>query len=119
MDQIIISDLEVFAYHGVFAGEKINGQMFYLDIVLDVDLSEAGKNDSLTSTVNYDDVCRIAYDTMTQESCDLIEKAAQKVADAILKEFPFAAAVDITLKKPHAPLCRKAGYVAVRIKRNK
>lgn len=119
MDQIIISDLEVFARHGVLAKEKENGQLFYLDIILDIDLSEAGENDCLSSTVNYDDVCRIAGEAMTKESYDLIERAAQYTAEEILGSFPAVEAVDITLKKPYAPICMKAGCVAVRMKRVK
>jgi len=59
-DKIIIQGLEVFAYHGVLAQEKRDGQYFYLDIELDTDLSAASVSDALGDTINYDEVCRIA-----------------------------------------------------------
>jgi dihydroneopterin aldolase len=38
MDKIWIKDLEIFAYHGVLAEEKRNGQKFYVTVSMDVDL---------------------------------------------------------------------------------
>ncbi len=42
MDQLIIKDLELFAYHGVHQEEKNMGQKFILDATIDLDLSVAG-----------------------------------------------------------------------------
>lgn len=38
MDQIIIRNLKVFAHHGVFAEEKKNGQDFFVNAILEMDL---------------------------------------------------------------------------------
>ncbi len=119
MDQIIISGLEVYAHHGVLAEEKINGQPFILDITLGMDLGRACEDDCLSSTVDYNEVCRLAGDAMTDETFDLIERAAQHVADTLLGAYEAVKTVDITLKKPFAPLCRKVGYVAVSIRRER
>ena len=119
MDQIIISGLEVFAHHGVMPEEKINGQPFILDITLELDLGQACMDDDLSSTVDYNEVCRLAGDAMTDETFDLIERAAQHVADTLLDGFEAVKAVTVRLKKPQAPLCRKVGYVAVSIKRER
>ncbi len=119
MDSIIIQGLEVFAYHGVLPEEKRDGQMFYLDMELSVDLSYASVSDRLDQTINYDDVCRIAGDTMTAKSFDLIERAAGAVCDRLFDSFPVLEKVVITLRKPHAPLCRKVDYVAVRLVRER
>ena len=119
MDQIILSGREVFAHHGVLDEEKINGQLFILDIVLGLDLGQACADDCLASTVNYDEVCRLVGDAMTDETFDLIERAAQHVADRLLDGFDTVKTVTVTLKKPYAPLCRKVGYVAVSIHRER
>lgn len=34
MDKICIEDLKIFAHHGVFEHENINGQNFYVNAVL-------------------------------------------------------------------------------------
>lgn len=118
-DMIIIRNLEVFAYHGVLPEEKRNGQFFYLDIELGVDLSAASESDNLNDTINYDEVCRIAGDVMTARVYDLIEKAAGEVCSALLDAFPSIERVTLTLRKPSAPVCRKVDYAAVRLVRER
>ena len=44
MDQLRIKDLEVYAYHGVFAAEKELGQRFVLDLILEYDMTRAAKS---------------------------------------------------------------------------
>ena len=118
-DTIIVHGLEVFARHGVLPEEKRDGQMFYLDLELSVDLSAASENDRLEDTINYDEVCRIAGETMERETYDLIEKAAGAVCDALFAAFPTLEQIAITLRKPSAPLCRKVEYVAVKLVRER
>ncbi|MCL2486154.1 MAG: dihydroneopterin aldolase [Oscillospiraceae bacterium] len=119
MDLIKIAGLRVFAYHGVLPEEKSGGQEFLLDITLHMDLSAACRSDNLDDTVNYDAVCCVAHDAMTNHARNLIEAAAQDIADAILREFELLKAVDITLHKPNAPLTHEAGCVSVCISRTR
>ena len=119
MDKIIIKGLKVRANHGVLEKEKANGQFFFLDIVLDVDLSFAMATDELTDTVNYDEVCRVASDAMTANTYDLIERAAGDVMTALFEQFPPVQGIELTLKKPEAPLCRKVKYAAVSMYRTR
>lgn len=118
-DMIIIQGLEVFAHHGVLAEEKRDGQYFYLDMELTVDLGAASVSDRLEDTVNYDEVCRIAGEVMTANVYDLIEKAAGDVCSALLKAFPSVEKITLTLRKPSAPVCRKIQYAAVRLVRER
>ncbi len=116
MDAIVIQGLRVYAYHGVKPEEKEKGQPFELDIEVKANLSAACDSDDLSRAVNYSDVVRCVRETMLSEKNNLIERAAQRVADAILTRFP-ADEVTVTLKKPRAPLEADFGYVAVRITR--
>ena len=118
-DIIIIQGLEVFAHHGVLAEEKRDGQMFFLDLELSVDLSAASESDDLCDTINYDEVCRVAGDAMTSCTYDLIEKAAGEVCKALFAAFSSLEQIVITLRKPSAPLCRKVEYVAVKLIRTR
>jgi len=118
-DMIIIQGLEVFAHHGVLPEEKRDGQFFYLDIELNVDLSAASVSDDLDDTINYDEVCRIAGEVMTANVYDLIEKAAGEVCSALLEAFPAVERITLTLRKPSAPVCRKVDYAAVKLVRER
>ena len=116
-DCVSIKNLKIFAYHGVLPEEKRSGQYFYLDIDLYGDYLMACLLDSLEEAVNYDDVCNCAYKAMTGQTYDLIERAAQVVCDSILREFEKVNEVEVTLKKPHAPVKCDIEYAAVTIRR--
>lgn len=118
-DSIIIKNLKIYAYHGVNPEEKRDGQTFYLDITLHANLSAPCRSDNVDDTINYDEVCNCAYRIMTENIYDLIERAAQAVCDGILTEFPKVKRIELTLKKPDAPVKRDIEYAAVRICRER
>lgn len=119
MDKIIISDLKIFAYHGVNEEEKLNGQNFYLDLVCDIDLSEPCRTDNIDDTVSYAKIIKAVKAVFVSEKYDLIEKAAQVTADCMLNNFSAVKAVEVTLRKPEAPVKADFGFVAVRIRRER
>ena len=71
---------------------------------MDVDLHAAGMTDDLDKTVNYAEVCELIRRTMQEESYDLIEAAAENVADAILLAYPQIKMVHVIVSKPGAPI---------------
>lgn len=118
-DSIIIKNLKIYAYHGVNPEEKRDGQTFYIDITLQADLSRPCVSDKVEDTINYDEVCSCAYRIMTENTYDLIERAAQAVCDGILDEFPQVMQIELTLKKPNAPVKCDIEYAAVKIYRER
>ena len=118
-DKIIIKGLKLFAYHGVNEEEKINGQNFILDITAYLDLSKPCKSDELEETVSYAKIIKAVRAEFTKEKYDLIEKAAQVTADCVLDNFDRINAVEVTLKKPEAPIKADFDYVAVSIRRER
>lgn len=119
MDKILIRDLKLFAYHGVNEEEKIDGQNFYFDIDLYVNIVKACHSDDVNDTVSYAKVVKTVRRVFYSEKYNLLEKAAQITADAILEEYPDVFRVDITLKKPEAPMKADFGWVGVSISRER
>ncbi len=119
MDKIIIKDLHIYAYHGVNIEEKIKGQNYYIDITAEVDLAKACRSDDIDDTVSYSKMVKRAAFAFTAEKYDLIEKAAQEVADILLREFQKLQSVEVTVRKPEAPVKADFGYVAVNIRRTR
>lgn len=115
MDTIHIKGLRLFAYHGVGAEEKRDGQTFVLDMTLKADLSRARRSDDLEDTVNYAAVCQTVRDAFTAQSFDLIERAAQQAVDAVLDGYPQVEEITLVLKKPEAPIPEEFDYVAVEV----
>lgn len=118
MDKIIIKGLRLFAYHGVRAHEKQNGQTFILDITLFLPLKTPGQTDALTDTVSYSAVSRTAAAIFTENRFDLIERAADAVASGILHGYPAIRQVTVCVKKPEAPVQADFDYMAVEITRS-
>jgi dihydroneopterin aldolase len=116
-DRIFISGLSLHAYHGVMAHEAKVGQTFTLDIVLDIDLSEAARTDKVADTVSYDKVVDCARDAFCGQRFRLIEAAAGRVADAVLAAFSRVQAVTVTIHKPHAPIAATFSDVGVTLVR--
>lgn len=119
MDKITIKGLQLFAYHGVNPEEKENGQPFVLDVAYYLDLTNACQNDDLNDTVSYAKVVKTIRRVFTAQSYDLIERAAQVVADALLAEYPPIQNVAVTLKKPQAPVSADFDYMAVSLERKR
>lgn len=119
MDKIIIKGLKLFAYHGVNPEEKEQGQDFIFDIELYADFHKACVSDKVEDTVSYAKVVKTVRRVFTAHKYDLLEKCAQVVADAILDEYQQVFMVDITLKKPNAPVSADFDYMAVNIVRDR
>lgn len=101
-DRISLTQLAVTTPHGVLAHEKSEPQRFFVDIVIECDLSLAGAIDELDATISYADVAQDAERIMLQPPVDLIETLAEQIAASVLAR-PAAQAVEVTVYKPDAP----------------
>jgi len=118
-DTVFVTGLSVHAYHGVMEHEGTVGQTFRLDIVLDVDLSEASRSDKLAHTVGYDQIVNVASLAFCTRRHRLVEAAAGAVAEAVLGRFPQVSRVQKTVHKPHAPIAAAFADVGVTIVRGR
>lgn len=119
MDIIKIKGLKLFAYHGVNPEEKEQGQNFIFDIDLYVNLNKPCASDDVNDTVSYAKVVKTVRRVFTEKKYDLLEKCAQVVSDAIFAEYSEVQKVEITLKKPEAPVSAEFEYMAVNIVRTR
>lgn len=117
MDVIRIENLKIFAHHGVFEEEKKNGQNFYVSARLITDLKRAGMTDDLLDSTHYGEVCQQIEKSLTKQSYNLIEYAAEKTIEDILCGFPRIREITLELKKPHAPIPMEFENVSVEITR--
>ena len=117
MDKIIIENFEVLACHGVNPEEKVNKQRFVFCAILGVDISAAAESDDLNKTVSYATVKKYIQSFCEGNCFDLIETLASRLAEGILKTFPLVREIELTVKKPDAPMSGKFDYVAVSVKR--
>ena len=118
-DHVFVTGLALHAYHGVMQHEAKVGQTFKLDLVLDIDLTQASRSDKLADTVGYDQVVDIASEAFITRRYRLVEAAAGAVAEAVLARFAQVTAIRVTIHKPHAPVAATFDDVGVSIFRNR
>lgn len=119
MDKIIINGLKVFAFHGVNPEEKRDGQNFIFDVTLYTSLKKAGITDNVDDTISYSKASKLIVKTVKDNCFDLLEKLAETVAEALLKEYKSLRAVNILLKKPEAPMKLDFNYMGVEMYRER
>ncbi|MEG1538179.1 MAG: dihydroneopterin aldolase [Clostridiales bacterium] len=86
MDKIILRDLEFWGCHGANPGEQEQPQRFIVNAQLFLDTAKAGINDDLRQTVNYGVVFSRLKQIVEQESFQLLEALAEKLATAVLMD---------------------------------
>lgn len=117
MDQIKISNLEVFCHHGVFKEENVLGQKFLVSVVIYADLSAASARDDITKSINYGEVCHFIKNEMEIYTFKLIETLTEHLARKLLITFPMIEKINLEVKKPWAPILLPIETVSVVMER--
>jgi dihydroneopterin aldolase len=118
-DRVFVSGLVIHAHHGVMEHESKVGQRFVLDLELSIDLKDAAHSDKLIDTVSYSAIVETAGRAFTAQSHRLVETAAGTVADALLAAFARVTRVQVTVRKPHAPIAAIFADVGVTLVRGR
>ena len=116
-DQIRVTGIKAFGYHGVLPHEAIEGQEFIVDLLVTLDLRAVSLSDDLQETINYADLAQIAYDNIVGERVQLIERLAGRIAEEISSVYSQITSVSVTVHKPHAPVTVDFEDISVTITR--
>jgi 7,8-dihydroneopterin aldolase/epimerase/oxygenase len=117
-DQLTVTGIECFGYHGVFDREKREGQRFVVDLTLGLDTRAAAASDDLRDTVDYGSLVAAVKAAVEADPVDLIETLAQRLADVCLRDVRVEWA-RITVHKPDAPIEAIFGDVTLTITRER
>jgi len=119
-DRLLLQGLRFYGYHGVEEAEQGLGQNFVVDLLMELDLKQAGASDDLADTVNYAAVYQLARTIVEGPACKLIETVASRLAAAILSDYHLLTAVTVRLNKPQAPAHDPAlGSITVELRRER
>lgn len=119
MDRIILTNLEIFGRHGCSVEEQRRGQIFKVDVELNLNLSKAGASDDIGDTVDYAAVMFDVEKIVAGTPRKLIETVAEEIAAALLEKFAQVDSVKVAVHKPNAPLPIKYLDAAVEICRSR
>jgi len=118
-DKIVMRNMSFYGYHGVMPEEKVLGQKFFIDVVLELDLKPAGTTDHVDDTVSYAEVFEVVKKHAAVERYHLLEALAENMASDILAGFEKLSAVNIEIRKPEAPVNGVFDHFGVQIRRER
>lgn len=117
-DRVLLRGLEFYGYHGVIPEENRLGQRFVVDLDLHCDLSEAGRTDDLTRTVDYGAVLADVRTIVEGPACRLIETVAERIAQRVLDAYDVTR-VRVRVRKPDVPIPATLEYLGIEIERTR
>ncbi|WP_404445426.1 dihydroneopterin aldolase [Microbacterium marinum] len=117
-DEITVTGIRAFGYHGVYAHERREGQEFIADVVLSLSTRKAAESDDVLDTVHYGELAEQVAAILAGEPANLLETVAQRIANAALA-WPIVDEVAVTIHKPSAPIEVAFRDVAVTIRRGR
>src|SRR5699024_10257193 len=115
-DRIELRGLRVRGNHGVFDFEKREGQDFVIDVTLHTSVSRAAATDDLNETIHYGDLAEEVAGIVEDNTFDLIETLAERIADHCLR---LCDHVEVVVHKPSAPIQRAFNDVRVGVERSR
>jgi dihydroneopterin aldolase len=111
-----VRGLEAFGRHGVLAEEQALGQRFVVDLDIDLRDDASARSDALADTVDYASLSDAVVALVSGPPVALLERLAGMIADLVLQD-PRAAAVTVTVHKPHVALPHPVAETAVTLRR--
>lgn len=108
---IHLKAIRCFAHHGIFAEEKILGNEYEVDILIQC-ATKNGIIQHLTETIDYATVYQLLQERMKKPT-PLLETIASDFSYKILQEFPMAQTIRFSIHKMHPPIEGLIGQVGV------
>ena len=103
MQQILLENIKIYAYHGCLPEENIIGSWYLVNLWVDVDLEMAGKTDCLDYTINYATLSEIIHARMAKKS-NLLETVCYDILNEIEKVSDLIHSARIKLSKISPPM---------------
>ena len=116
-DHVFVAGLELYCVIGVQPWERDVRQKVRIDLDLEGDCRPAGTTDDAALALDYKAVAKRVQQLVEESSFLLVEALAERIASALLAEFPRAETVKVRLSKPGA--VRYAASVGVAIERRR
>jgi len=118
VDHIQLRGLRAVGTHGVLPEERQRAQPFEVDIDIEADLTDAGRSDDLSDTVDYGGIAELVAAEVGGRHADLLEHLADRIACEVLAAAGGrASAVSVTVRKLRPPLPVDLSSVSVSVTR--
>lgn len=112
---ITLKNCAFFARHGVLDQENTLGQRFFVDAAMEVEAGDALETDLVEQTVDYGLAFTLIERVVTGQQRKLIETLAFDIGKALCARFAQIRHVEITVRKPSAPVQGVLDHAEVRV----
>jgi len=116
MDPIEIKGMKFYARHGHFKTERVVGNHFEADVILETDCTRAAESDDLNDALNY----QVVYDLVKEEmkiTSHLLENVAKRILDSIYNRFPGTVHAKVKVSKMNPPMGGEIERVSVTLRK--
>jgi dihydroneopterin aldolase len=117
--RIHLKNMAFYGYHGHHPEETARGQRFLVDVALTLDMTAAAASDRLSDTIDYGRVYEACRKILETDRVKLLETLCDRLLTAVMRECERAIRVEITIKKPSAPIPGVLDYVAIEASRDR
>jgi dihydroneopterin aldolase len=109
--QVSIDDIRIFAFHGLYPEERILGNWYTLDVLVESE-SQPNFSDDIANTIDYSQIYAICRQVMAKP-VDLLETVAETIAQQIRAELREKVAVLVQISKENPPMGVSSGRSTV------
>lgn len=113
--RIYLKNVRFHAYHGVLQQERIVGNDYVVNLVVDYDFTSAMETDELSATINYAELYEIIKEEMAIPS-KLLEHVVGKIGKRVFSEYSAIRQIQLAITKENPPFgadCDGAGVEVV------
>lgn len=118
MGVIRIEQMEFYSYHGHYEEERIVGNRFLVDLMMETDCSAASQSDVLEDALDYQKAYELVQEEMKQKSF-LLEHIARRILDTLFNNFDNLELAEVKVSKLNPPMGGKIKAVSVTLQRPK
>jgi len=112
---ILVSNLELYGFHGYFDEEQRLGQKFLFDVSAVLVPAATHSADSFDASVRYDKLIEEIALISDGFKFRTLEALGEMIARGLIKSFDRIANVTVTVSKASPPIARSLGKVSVKI----
>jgi dihydroneopterin aldolase len=112
LTEIQLQNLEFFSYHGLYPGEKKEGNRFRVDVKISLDVPFQPTSEDLSSTIDYAQVYALVKSEMDLP-CALLESLSQRIISRINAAFPRIIRLEVAISKANPAIGGLCDWVKV------
>jgi len=116
IDRIELAGIRAVGTIGLLPEERVRAQPFEIDLVIEVDVREAGRTDDLEYSVDYGVAIELATKVIENEPTLLLERVATRITEEVLG-LARVEAVEVVVRKLRPPVPQDIASTGVRVRR--